>query len=78
MWNALRRISLTQWIIVAMVTGIDGTIFCGESERGGKLFLYLPGPAPFEGNLNPANPPLERMKPMPVIHGPAKALNTTP
>jgi len=62
----------------AMVTGIDGTIFCGESERGGKLFLYLPGPAPFEGNLNPANPPLERMKPMPVIHGPAKALNTTP
>lgn len=56
----------------AMAVGIDGTIFCGNSERGGKLFFYLPGPAPFEGNLNPANPPLERMKAMPVIHGPKK------
>ena len=54
----------------AMTTGIDGTIFCGESARGGKLFLYQSGPAPFAGTLNPANPPLERMKPMPTIHGP--------
>jgi hypothetical protein len=57
----------------AMTVGSDGAIFCGESDRGGGLFIFLPGPAPFDGNLNPANPPLERMKVMPVIPGPGNS-----
>jgi len=26
-----------------MAIGIDGTVFCGESNRGGKLFYIIPG-----------------------------------
>lgn len=40
----------------AMATGIDGTIFIGESDRRGKLFLFLPGGELFNGGLNPKNP----------------------
>ncbi len=46
----------------AMAIGADGTVFCGESDRGGKLFLYLPGPGAFKGGLNPTNPRMERMR----------------
>ncbi len=37
----------------AMTIGSDGMVFCGESDRGGKLFLYIPGPGVFKGLLNP-------------------------
>jgi hypothetical protein len=47
----------------AMAIGPDGTVFCGESERGGKLFLYSPGPGVFRGLLNPTNPRIERQRP---------------
>jgi outer membrane protein assembly factor BamB len=47
----------------AMAIGPDGTVFCGESDRGGKLFLYLPGPGVFKGLLNPTNPRIERQRP---------------
>ena len=40
----------------AMTAGIDGTIFIGESDRRGSLFLFLPGARGFEGGLNPSNP----------------------
>ena len=40
----------------AMATGSDGTIFIGESDRRGKLFLFLPGGNIFEGGLNRKNP----------------------
>jgi hypothetical protein len=40
----------------AMTTGMDGTIFMGESDRRACLFLFLPGGIPFEGGLNPSNP----------------------
>lgn len=40
----------------AMTTGIDGTLFIGESDRRGSLFLFFPGARGFEGGLNPANP----------------------
>ena len=40
----------------AMSIGIDGTVFCGESDRGGKLYIYIPGPGNFKGGLNPTNP----------------------
>jgi hypothetical protein len=40
----------------AMTTGSDGTIFIGESDRRGKLFLFIPGGEIFEGGLNPKNP----------------------
>lgn len=40
----------------AMTVGIDGTVFLGESDRRGKLFLFLPEGAIFPGNLNPKNP----------------------
>jgi hypothetical protein len=46
----------------AMVVGSDGAVFCGESDRGGKLFIYLPGPGRFKGGLNPTNPELERQR----------------
>jgi hypothetical protein len=45
-----------------LAVGIDGTVFCGESDRGGKLFLYFPGPGPFKGGLNPTNPETERQR----------------
>jgi hypothetical protein len=47
----------------AMAVGPDGAVFCGESDRGGKLFIYLPGSGTFKGLLNPANPRIERMRP---------------
>ncbi len=47
----------------AIAVGTDGAIFCGESDRGGKLFIYLPGPGRFKGGLNPANPETERQRP---------------
>lgn len=40
----------------AMATGIDGTIFMGESDRRASLFLYIPGSVGFEGGFNPSNP----------------------
>jgi len=40
----------------AMTTGVDGTIFIGESDRRGSLFLFYPGARGFEGGLNPNNP----------------------
>lgn len=40
----------------AMTTGTDGTIFIGESDRRGKLFLFMPGGQIFDGGLNPKNP----------------------
>jgi hypothetical protein len=38
-------------------------VFCGESDRRGKLFFYIPGPGPFRETLNPTNPVIERMRP---------------
>jgi hypothetical protein len=46
----------------AMAIGADGSVFLGESDRRGKLFIYVPGPGPFEGGLNPTNPVVERMR----------------
>jgi len=40
----------------AMTTGIDGTIFLGESDRRAYLYLFIPGAKPFEGGFNPSNP----------------------
>lgn len=40
----------------AMATGVDGTIFLGESDRRASLFLFLPGGQGFPGGLNPSNP----------------------
>lgn len=40
----------------AMTTGIDGTIFIGESDRRACLFLFIPGAKGFDGGFNPANP----------------------
>lgn len=45
-----------------MAIGDDGTVFCGESERGGSLFLYMPGQDEFKGKLNPTNPVVERQR----------------
>jgi hypothetical protein len=47
----------------AMAIGADGTVFCGESDRGGKLYLYIPGPGVFKELLNPSNPRIERQRP---------------
>jgi hypothetical protein len=44
-----------------MAIGDDGTVFCGENDRRGKLFLYIPGPGAFKGDYNPTNPVLKRM-----------------
>jgi hypothetical protein len=46
----------------AMAIGPDGTVFCGESDRDGKLFLYMPGDDEFRGKLNPTNPVVERQR----------------
>jgi hypothetical protein len=40
----------------AIAVGQDNTIFIGESDRRGKLFLFTPGGIIFEGGLNPKNP----------------------
>lgn len=47
----------------AIAVAPDGAVFCGESDRGGKLFIYLPGPGPFREGLNPSNPETERQRP---------------
>lgn len=46
----------------AMAVGPDGTVFCGESDRKGNLFLYIPGSGNFKGRLNPTNPVVERQR----------------
>jgi len=46
----------------ALAVGPDGTIFCGESDRDGKLFFYLPGEGEFRGTLNPTNPVIQRQR----------------
>lgn len=46
----------------AMAVGHDGTVFCGESDRGGKLFYYIPGEDQFKGGLNPTNPVVQRQR----------------
>ncbi len=46
----------------AMAIGEDGTVFCGESDRRGKLFYYIPGADVFKGGYNPYNPTVTRMK----------------
>ena len=46
----------------AMAVGPDGTIFCGESDRDGKLYIYMPGRDEFKGMLNPTNPVVERQR----------------
>ena len=40
----------------AMTTGVDGTLFLGESDRRACLFLFIPGGKSFEGGFNPTNP----------------------
>jgi hypothetical protein len=45
-----------------MAVGPDGAIFCGENDRGGKLFIYQPGPGPFREGLNPTNAEMERQR----------------
>lgn len=46
----------------AMAIGPDGTVFCGESERRGSLFLYMPGNDQFKGKLNPTNLVIQRQR----------------
>ncbi len=46
----------------AIAVAADGTVFCGESDRSGKLFFYLPGNDRFKGELNPTNPVVERQR----------------
>ncbi len=46
----------------AMAIGPEGTVFCGESDRDGKLFFYIPGKDEFRGMLNPTNPVVERQR----------------
>lgn len=46
----------------AMAIGPDGTVFCGESDRDGKLYFYVPGEGEFDGMLNPTNPVVERQR----------------
>jgi hypothetical protein len=46
----------------AMAVGPDGTVFCGESDRDGKLYIYMPGRDEFKGMLNPTNPVVERQR----------------
>ncbi len=46
----------------ALAVGPDGTVFCGESDRDGKLFFYIPGEDEFRGQLNPTNPVIQRQR----------------
>ncbi|MCK4747346.1 MAG: hypothetical protein KAT15_09930, partial [Bacteroidales bacterium] len=46
----------------ALAIGPDGTVFCGESDRDGKLFFYIPGDDEFDGMLNPTNPVIQRQR----------------
>ncbi len=47
----------------SMAIGPDGAVFCGESDRRGHLFFYIPGPGVFREGLNPTNPVVERQRP---------------
>ncbi len=40
----------------AMATGVDGTLFLGESDRRACLYLFMPGAQLFPGGFNPRNP----------------------
>ena len=40
----------------AMTTGIDGTLFMGESDRRACLYMFVPGARHFTGGFNPTNP----------------------
>ncbi len=40
----------------AIATGVDGTLFMGESDRRACLYLFIPGAQPFPGGFNPRNP----------------------
>ncbi|MFA7173550.1 MAG: hypothetical protein WC340_09075 [Kiritimatiellia bacterium] len=40
----------------AITTGIDGTIFMGESDRRACLYMFIPGAKSFIGGFNPKNP----------------------
>jgi hypothetical protein len=40
----------------AITVGKDNSIFIGESDRRGKLFIFTPGGIIFDGGLNPKNP----------------------
>jgi hypothetical protein len=47
----------------AIAVGPDGTVFCGESDRRGALFMYFPlKDNKFKGVLNPANPVIHRQR----------------
>jgi hypothetical protein len=46
----------------ALAVGPDGTVFCGESDRRGVLFLYFPLDNKFKGTLNPTNPVVGRQR----------------
>lgn len=46
----------------AIAVGPDGTIFCGESDRRGALFMYFPLNNKFKGVLNPTNPVVGRQR----------------
>lgn len=46
----------------AMAIGRDGAVYIGESDRRGKLFIYLPGTGAFPGDMNPTNAVVERMR----------------
>jgi hypothetical protein len=40
----------------AMAVSEEGSVFIGESDRRGKLFIFIPGAQTFKGELNPKNP----------------------
>jgi len=47
----------------AIAVGPDGTLFCGESDRRGALFMYFPmKDNKFKGVLNPTNPVIHRQR----------------
>lgn len=48
--------------IDAMTVGPDGTVFCGESDHRGALFMYFPLNNKFKGGLNPTNPVIHRQR----------------
>lgn len=40
----------------AMTVSEEGSVFIGESDRRGKLFIFIPDAQIFKGELNPKNP----------------------
>ncbi|MCK9640299.1 MAG: hypothetical protein M0R39_10375 [Prolixibacteraceae bacterium] len=40
----------------ALAISDEGSVFIGESDRRGKLFIFIPGAQIFKGELNPKNP----------------------